>query len=157
MKAPALVIPDASVAVKWFIREDHSDEAWRLRAAFRGRLIAPILLLHECANAGWVNIGKGNISSGRADLMVASLPEIVALVPPDAGLARRALFIAEELGHPAYDCFYLAFAEREGVPVVAADKRLLNKVRGALWGDLVVSLEDAAREWTEPGGAGIRG
>lgn len=157
MKAPALVVPDASVAVKWFIREELADEARLLRAAFRGRLVAPILLLHECANAGWLNIGKGSVSSERADLMVASLPEIVALVPPDAELARRALFIAEELNHPAYDCFYLAFAEREGLWLVTADARLLGKVKGALWGDLTISLPDAAQAWGKRGGRRIRG
>ena len=156
MRASARVVPDASIVVKWFIREKHSDAAQWLRSAFHGRLFAPSLLLNECANAGWRNIRDGKMSFAIADDMVGSLPGVITLVPPDAALARRALFIAREMNHPAYDCFYLAFAEREGTVIVTADERLLNTVkRNKAWGDFVIFLPDAAREWAGLGGDGL--
>ena len=155
MRAPARLIPDASVAVQWFVMEEGSAFARRLRRTFRGRMIAPDLLLSECVNAAWKRIRKRQMSSERAEEMAATLPDIVALVPPDADLARRALFIAGEMNHPAYDCFYLAFAEREGTAMATDDKRLLRKVRGTLWEDCAISLGDAAREWADLGGDGL--
>ena len=38
--------------------------------------------------------------------------------------------MAEQLNHAAYDCFYLALAEREGAPIHTADKKLLRKLEG---------------------------
>lgn len=149
MRAPARLIPDASVAVKWFVQEDDSGVARRLLSSFRERWVAPDLILSECVNAAWKRIRTGELSSERAEEIVLDLPKFVVLVRFDADLARRALFIAEELDHPAYDCFYVAFAEREGFPMITADKRLRNKTRGTQWGDLVAPLKDAAREWAK--------
>ena len=149
MRAPARLIPDASVAVKWFVQEDDSDIARRLLASFRGKWIAPDLILSECVNAAWKRIRKGELSSERAEEIVLDIPKFVVLARPGADLALRALFIAEDLDHPAYDCFYLAFAERESALVVTADKRLLNKTRRTPWGDLIAPLKDAARDWAK--------
>ena len=149
MSAPARLVPDASMAVKWFVRERFSDEALQLREMFAGRMAAPDLLLHECANVGWLNVRKGRMSFEMVRAMMASLPEMVSLAPPDAQLGWRAVSIAKELDHPAYDCFYLAFAEREGLVVATDDRRLLGAAKGGRWGDFVISLPDAAREWTK--------
>jgi predicted nucleic acid-binding protein len=35
--------------------------------------------------------------------------------------------VARRLGHPVYDCVYLALAEREHAPFVTADHRLLRR------------------------------
>jgi predicted nucleic acid-binding protein len=42
-------------------------------------------------------------------------------------LTDRALTIAIELRHPAYNCFYLALAERSASLLVTADDRLMRR------------------------------
>jgi predicted nucleic acid-binding protein len=37
--------------------------------------------------------------------------------------------LAVDLRHPIYDCLYLALAERERVPIVSADAKLLSAAK----------------------------
>jgi predicted nucleic acid-binding protein len=55
-------------------------------------------------------------------------------------LKDRALAIAIELRHPAYDCFYLALAERNTSPLVTADDRLIRRCADTPFEKLVQSL-----------------
>src|SRR3972149_1304651 len=53
MEKPKKIVVDASVAAKWYVPEEHSEQALELRDDFRSRrvdLIAPHLLLYEVAN-----------------------------------------------------------------------------------------------------------
>jgi predicted nucleic acid-binding protein len=55
--------------------------------------------------------------------------------------------IACDLGLAAYDCFYLALAEKLRRPLVTADMRLVNTVRAhpaARFAELVVPLREFA-------------
>ena len=40
------------------------------------------------------------------------------------------------LGHPVYDCLYIALAARDAAPLITADKALQRRVRGTVWQDL---------------------
>ena len=44
-------------------------------------------------------------------------------------LLEEAAEIAVAADHPVYDCFYIALARREGMPLVTADKRLASAAR----------------------------
>lgn len=68
MSGEALVI-DASVAVKWLIEEDGTAEALALRGR---KLIAPDLLIAECANIFWKRVQRGELSKEEA-LLAARL------------------------------------------------------------------------------------
>ena len=57
-----------------------------------------------------------------------------------SALRDRALAIAIELRHPAYDCFYLALAERSTAPLVTADERLIFCCADTRFEKLVQSL-----------------
>lgn len=121
------LIVDASVAAKWVLDEDGSDRANALRA--EGGLIAPSLAAAEIGNTLWKAVRRGLVS--RADALVAVE---AALLPFDALVANeelhaRALELAIDLGHPIYDCFYLALAERERAPIVSADAKLLGAAK----------------------------
>jgi len=53
-------VVDASVALKWVIPEVGAEAALALRAA--DRLIAPDLIVAECANALWKMVSRGEMS-----------------------------------------------------------------------------------------------
>jgi predicted nucleic acid-binding protein len=122
-------VVDASVAVKWLIAETFSDQAVRLLDQ-KLTLIAPELLFAEAANALWMMCRRGGIT--KADLVEAVdvLKAAPVAVPVSMReLAASASRLAADLGHPAYDCFYLALAVQEQYPVVTADKRFYDIVR----------------------------
>jgi predicted nucleic acid-binding protein len=64
------------------------------------------------------------MAAAKVQAALSQLPNrfesFAALTP----LADASLEIAVSLNHPIYDCFYLALARRERVPLVTADKRL---------------------------------
>jgi predicted nucleic acid-binding protein len=62
------------------------------------------------------------------DAIRAILLALDALIPIE-DLRLRTLELSFELDHPIYDCFYLALAERERVPLVCADGSLKAKAR----------------------------
>ena len=124
---------DASVVVKWFVDEPLSEES-RLLLAHRLHLRAPAILISEFANTIWKKVRRGEIAdSGPYFDELASIPEIVDLLP-DADLIERAACIAVEIGHPVYDCLYLACAEATESAAITADRRLADKAASRLPG-----------------------
>jgi predicted nucleic acid-binding protein len=125
-----MLVVDASVLVPLLVDEDDSSAA-RAMAGDEPDLIAPDLILAEALNVLWKKQRLGQVDDAtRSDAVALIGRPLVRLVamPP---LARRASDLAQELDHPVYDCFYLALAEREGVPLVTADNRLISKVAAA--------------------------
>jgi predicted nucleic acid-binding protein len=121
----ALVI-DASVAIKWVIDEPGTAHALALR---QHRLGAPDLLVAECANILWKKVRRGELSDQEATTAAALLCGADILLEPMSALMEQAVQLALRLGHPAYDCFYLALAEMTDAPLVTADEALVRRVR----------------------------
>jgi predicted nucleic acid-binding protein len=118
------MIVDANVAAKWVLPESGSDRAAALRGA-SDRLIAPALAVAEIGNAIWKRARADEILlSDALDALATAVATYSELVPIE-DLGQRAFTLSVELDHPIYDCFYLALAERERLPLVTADKRLL--------------------------------
>ena len=118
------LVVDASVAAQWVLEQEGSARAGALRT--ESGLIAPSLIAAEIGSAIWKAVRRKSVS--RADALVAveaALLPFDALIPAEE-LRGRALAMAIELGHPIYDCFYLALAERENAPLISADKRLVS-------------------------------
>ena len=134
------LVIDASVACKWFFNEPLSAEARRLAAAGDAIFIAPDMVLVECANAAWRRVRDGEITPAHARALIESLPLWFEALPPAVELHRAAFEMAHELGHPVYDCLYLALAEREQALVVTADRAFADRVDGSRWKNLVENL-----------------
>ena len=124
----SLVI-DASVAAKWILPQEHSANANALRN--EQDLIAPSLIAAEIGSAIWKAVRRGTVLHAEAAASLsAALSPFEALIAAEA-LCVRALALAIDLRHPVYDCFYLALAERESVPVVTADEAMIAAARKA--------------------------
>ena len=120
----SLVI-DASVAIKWVIEEEGTEEALALRSR---ALAAPDLLTAECANILWKKARRAELSEREAVLAAGLLARADIELMPMRPYLETAVRIALTLDHPAYDCIYLALAEVEGIRFVTADMSLVRKV-----------------------------
>jgi predicted nucleic acid-binding protein len=120
-----MLVIDASVAVKWVVREPDSDAAIALRSE---QLIAPVLWLAEAANVLWLRVRIGDINADEARIRLTELLDApVASLPMEPHL-DEALRLAAELAHPIYDCVYLALALHYDTHVITADKRFVSAV-----------------------------
>lgn len=122
-------VVDASIVVKWLVKEKWSAEASGLLEA-EATLIAPELVFAEVCNALWSMRGRGDFrDADLADAMDMLRAAPIAIPLSMRQLAASAARLAADLDHPAYDCFYLAPALHEHYPVVTADLRFHPKVR----------------------------
>ena len=135
-------IPDASVAGKWHFDEDDSEKA---KALLREDpdVLAPDFLLSEFLNVAGKKIRDGLTTPEHAEQAMDEIAMQVPRLIPARELFRPALRMSAELNHPAYDCLYLALADREGVRVVTDDRAFFHKVEKSQWRGSVVLLSDA--------------
>ena len=120
------IVVDASIALRWCFQLNGSDRAEELLRS-DDHLIAPDLVIAEITNAAWKFVIFDRLP---ADFAVSAVRDVIKAfeeLVPTSVLKDRALAIAIELRHPAYDCFYLALAERSASPLVTADNRLIRR------------------------------
>ena len=137
---------DASIAIKWVIEEDGTPEAFALRQ--KGKLIAPDLLVAECANVLWKKVRRDELLKEEALFAARLLQAAEIELLPSRSLFETALQISVQIDHPAYDCVYLALGVENKCRFVTTDERFLRKVRQArqrFVGDIVISLNDAIK------------
>ena len=121
-------VVDASVAVKWLVTEPFSEQASRLLAPGNS-LLAPELLFAEAANALWAMRQRGDINDSEFDEAVETLRVAPVSTPRSLlQLMPAASRLAADLGHPIYDCFYLALAMQERAPLITADSRFRDRI-----------------------------
>ncbi len=121
------IVVDASAALKWIAPED--DSVIALRLIGRGHLLAPDLLTIEAANALWVRVQRRDLTAVEARTALADLLTVPVEYAADRALAPAALSLAADLGHPVYDCVYLALALSRAGVVVTADRRFTAAVQ----------------------------
>ncbi len=131
-----MLIVDASVGIKWTVREAGTEHALLLLPRL---LVAPDLFEAEVADGLTRKVCRGEMDGTQARLGAEAAAGAVTLLP-SRPLARAALDLSLALRHSVYDCYYLALAEREAAMLVTADDRLTAKLRGTRWGPLVARL-----------------
>lgn len=134
-----ILVVDASVAVKWFVPEPLHRPA--LSLLDKPELLhAPDLLLAELANVLWKKVLRGEVLRAQAERVVADFGREVPTLHTLGSFSQRALELALALGHPVYDCLYLACAEALDGALVTADERLLRIARAGGLGGRVQPL-----------------
>jgi predicted nucleic acid-binding protein len=122
------LVVDASIVVKWVVEEDGTPEALALRRD--ATLIAPELLIAECANILWKKVKREELSREEALFAARLLQAADIELAPTRSLLEAATRLALTLDHPGYDCLYLALAAERNCPFVTADERLIRKLSG---------------------------
>ena len=127
-----LVVVDASVAVKWLVREKDTDKALAILRAWNDEEVTPVaphLLPFEVANALHRMVIRGQLSVGDSARMILRLHGSRLELHHTADLHSRALELATELRQGAvYDAHYLALALEFGCELWTSDQRLYRAV-----------------------------
>ena len=126
------VVVDASLALKWVLQEEHTEEALALWDRWQETVeyvVAPPIFRSEVTNVLHQRVRRGEFGRAHAEDALGCLTSLVAVDEP-AGLYDRALTLADELGLPStYDALYLALAEAQGCDMWTADRRLVRSVQ----------------------------
>jgi predicted nucleic acid-binding protein len=120
---------DASVVVKLFFEEEHSDAAEQWVQAV-GELLAPDLIWAEVANVIWKRYDRREIDEAEARQLLADCLRLPLKISPSSGLVEPALELALRTKRTVYDCLYLALAVKTKAVLVSADKRFVNALAG---------------------------
>ncbi|MDZ4685997.1 MAG: type II toxin-antitoxin system VapC family toxin [Planctomycetaceae bacterium] len=128
-------ILDASVAVKWVLREPDSSKAIALRDDARNgvcELVVPETFPVEIAHALTRAERRGVIPTGDAMLKVVDILSTKLELHSCIPLLPRAIKFSSQLRIGVYDCLYVALAEREQCDLVTADLRLVSVVQNLI-------------------------
>ena len=129
----AYVVVDASLAIKWVLKEPYADEALTLASEWASTETRPagdMVLLAEATNVLHRRAALGHISPSQAKQLLAGLLNMGIEVRESPQLHFRALELAQELQTPAvYDTHYLALADILECDLWTADERFFNSVK----------------------------
>jgi predicted nucleic acid-binding protein len=143
-------VVDASVAVKWFVDEDGSDEARLMRDTFlvgQLDLIAPDLLRYEVAIAlRYHPVARTNRSSIAGAMQ--AIEDYQFLVNPSREAWSKAIQLCYESKISPYDAIYIGLANTLKLRLVTADERLIDSL-GAEQKKRVKSLTAVAEEFAK--------
>jgi predicted nucleic acid-binding protein len=117
------IVVDASMAYLWFANEPNRSRADELLES-DAPLLAPDLMAVEATNAWWKKLRRHEMERADVEQAITNLLALGIAWTPSAMLLPSAARLAVELGHPVYDCLYLALAVSHAAPIATADKRL---------------------------------
>ncbi len=110
------LVIDASVAIKWFVVEPHTNEARRLLDSFQSGepiFLAPDILVAEFANTIWKKqLFQGLTESDAKDILKA-FQSLNLSITPAGSLIDTAYDLATKHRRSFYDALYLALSAAE--------------------------------------------
>ena len=134
-------VVDASVAIKWFVPEVHSDAALRLLDGDKV-LLAPDLLIPELGNIVWKKVRRGEMDERTGREVLRAFALVPLQIHPSRPLLDLAFDVAHGTGTTVYDGMYVALATTQGCPLATADRKLLDAQRAGPLKESVVWVEN---------------
>jgi predicted nucleic acid-binding protein len=123
----SVFVVDASLVIKWFVPEIHSEAARRWLGAAHD-YVAPDLLFSEAGNAVWKKVRRKELDPDEGRQLVVDLARVPVETVVTRSLLQDALALALIAGITVYDAMYLTLAVRLETEVVTADDRFAAKV-----------------------------
>ena len=130
-----ICVVDASVVLKWFLREPDSAAADALLENLNDEveLLAPDLILVETESALWKRVMvRREISADEATPIYRDFLTLPLTLIASEAVADAALQIALQHKHSVYDAFDRALASERNCDFVTADRTLVNKLSEVL-------------------------
>jgi len=129
-RTPQSIVIDASTALKWFVPEEDTEKAVKLRNRHvegENTLFAPDLLTYEVANA--LKFRNDIIKEDLVKDIDALFNLDLELIVPSSEMIIKSMAIARKLDITVYDSIYLTLAETIGAYVVTSDEKLYEKTK----------------------------
>jgi len=127
-----IIVLDASVAIKWFNKEEFSDIALKLREEFyngKHEIVVPDLILYEVSNALVYN---KEFSAGDISMAINSIIDMELTINiPSKDLLEKSIEIARKEKITLYDAVYIGLTREIYAKFVTADDKL-GKIKGVL-------------------------
>ncbi len=133
-------VVDASVGIKWFVPEVHSELAQQLLSE-ENLLLVPDLFFPEIGNILWKRVRRGEDSPENARQTLSEFNHVPLEIYDSQPLTPAALEIAMQTDRTVYDSLYLALAVLRQCTMVTADSRLLNALANTSFSDKITSIE----------------
>jgi predicted nucleic acid-binding protein len=118
-----VIVLDASIAVAWFLPEEHASFAAGLIAG-RVHLIAPDIIVAEVGNGLVKAFRRGVIKQPKVLAAVQHMMKGVIDLQPSGPLLPNAADLACGLRCSIYDATYIELARRRSAVIVTNDARL---------------------------------
>ena len=134
-------VVDASVAVKWFVPEVHSEAAARVLDP-EIALYAPDLIGPEFGNILWKKVRRKEIAREEAGEIVSAFAKLPFDLRPSSLLLLPAFDLAMALERTVYDSLYLALAVAEDCALITADAKFYATIQASPLADNVQWVED---------------
>ncbi|MCW5315643.1 PIN domain-containing protein [Nostoc sp. KVJ3] len=132
---------DASIAIKWFIPEVHSDAARRLIASNHTFLV-PDFFFAEVGNVLWKRVRRGEDTTENARKTLVDLNAVPLEVYLSQPLMPLALDIAIQTDRAVYDSLYLALAITQQCQMVTADGKFYNALKASSYANNLLWVEN---------------
>lgn len=122
-----MLVVDASVAIKWFLPEIHSEEA-SLVLKSKQELLAPDLIWAEFGSTLWKKVHRKEVTIQEAEGILKDFMRLPLQTYSSKFLLNAAWKFAHESGATVYDSLYLALAKARGCSLVTADKKFYESI-----------------------------
>lgn len=137
-------VVDASVAIKWFIPEIHSEAALRVKWVHH-RLHVPVFLTLELGSVIAKKIRRGELNRENGKTILKELRHLPLQRHADERLFPAAYELALNTQQSLYDCLYLALAEAVDGLMITADRKFYKALAGGPFDQRLVWVEDVAQ------------
>ncbi len=129
-------VVDASMALKWQFRDElEAEGAVQLFSDFIERkvdLVSPTLFAYEVVNAVHIAVSRERTPEGEGIGIITDILGVGLALVDFSGLIERTFNLARLYNRSAYDCAYIALAEKEGCILYTGDRRLYNALKDKL-------------------------
>jgi predicted nucleic acid-binding protein len=121
------IVIDASVAAKWVVPEEYSEQAGSLR---ENALCAPAHWQAEAVNVIWSKVYRGELSAAEATRRARILMGAPVEPVPLPALMEEALRLSLAYRITIYDSLYLSLAAARDIGFVTAERKVLRSIGG---------------------------
>lgn len=127
-------VVDASVGIKLFLHEEWTDVVERvfdgLSEEVPAQLFVPELFYIECGNILWKYVRRFAYPAQDAKTDLQELRQLALEVVATDSVLVNAFDLAVKHGLTVYDACYVALAHQLQLPLLTADERLINLMKG---------------------------